>query len=272
MALSREGRTIAVANSTPASPEITTPGRFFTGSTKVSFLLPGPGQEIRYTLDESQPGPDSTFYAGPFSLDKTAVVKAITVARDWKFGKEGTSPVTETKFVRGEPMEPVKVPDLEPGLKASVHLGFWNTLPDFTKLREEFTDGVSSFIFPPATPGKGFGVVIDGYIKVPADGVYTFALRNDDAAKLWIDGQEVVDNDGAHVVRRGPEKSPSRPASTGSRWPTVTWPWPWEQPRETDHGRSTFCGLCLVRDSLLFPKRSCSAKRVSRSALPNRFP
>ncbi len=201
VALSREGRTIAVANSTPASPEITTPGRFFTGSTKVSFLLPGPGQEIRYTLDESQPGPDSTFYAGPFSLDKTAVVKAITVARDWKFGKEGTSPVTETKFVRGEPMEPVKVPDLEPGLKASVHLGFWNTLPDFTKLREEFTDGVSSFIFPPATPGKGFGVVIDGYIKVPADGVYTFALRNDDAAKLWIDGQEVVDNDGAHVVR-----------------------------------------------------------------------
>jgi PA14 domain/Chitobiase/beta-hexosaminidase C-terminal domain/Concanavalin A-like lectin/glucanases superfamily/Heparinase II/III-like protein len=201
MALERDGKTLVTAKATPPSPEITTPGRLFTAGTKVSFRLPGPGQEIRYTLDGSRPGPDSTFYAGPFSLDQTTVVKAVTVARDWKFGKEGSSPVTEEKFTRAEPGDPVKAPDLEPGLKASVHTGFWNNLPDFNGLKAEFTDGVDSFVFPPATPGKGFGVLLEGYIRVPADGVYTFALRNDDAAKLWIDDRLVVDNDGAHVVR-----------------------------------------------------------------------
>jgi hypothetical protein len=152
-------------------------------------------------VDGSEPGPDSTFYTGPFQLEQSATVKAVTVARDWKFGPQGTSPATMAKFVRAEPSDAVKTPSLEPGLKATVYRGFWNLLPDFSKLKEEFTDGVGGFAFPPATPGKGFGVLFDGYIKIPADGVYTFGLRNDDAAKLWIDDQVVVDNDGAHVVR-----------------------------------------------------------------------
>mgnify|MGYP000234544714 CR=1 FL=1 len=201
MTLARDGKTIASVKAAPPVPELTVPGRLFTDRIKVSFALPGAGQEIRYTVDGSEPGPDSTFYTGPFQLDKSATVKAVTIARDWKFGPQGTSPVTEEKFVLAEPAQAVKTPGFEPGLKASVYRGFWNLLPDFSKLKEEFTDGVGAFMFPPATPGKGFGVVFDGYIKVPADGVYTFALRNDDASKLWIDDRLVVDNDGAHVVR-----------------------------------------------------------------------
>ena len=201
MTLERDGRTIASVKATPPSPEIMQPGRIFTDRIKVAFALPGSGQEIRYTVDGSEPGPDSTFYTGPFQLEQSATVKAVTVARDWKFGQQGTSPATVAKFVRAEPSDAVKTPSLEPGLKATVYRGFWNLLPDFSKLKEEFTDGVGGFAFPPATPGKGFGVLFDGYIKIPADGVYTFGLRNDDASKLWIDDQVVVDNDGAHVVR-----------------------------------------------------------------------
>ena len=39
------------------------------------------------------------------------------------------------------------------------------------------------------------------YIKIPSDGVYSFGLKCDDAGKLWIDDQLVVDSDGPHVVQ-----------------------------------------------------------------------
>ena len=39
------------------------------------------------------------------------------------------------------------------------------------------------------------GLIIRGYIDIPADGVYTFALMSDDGSWLKIDGNMVVDND-----------------------------------------------------------------------------
>ena len=41
-----------------------------------------------------------------------------------------------------------------------------------------------------------FAYLFFGYIDVPADGIWSFALRNDDGSALWIDGICVVDNDG----------------------------------------------------------------------------
>ena len=42
------------------------------------------------------------------------------------------------------------------------------------------------------------GLVITGFIYVPADGAYGFMLTSDDGSLLSIDGQVVVDNDGEH--------------------------------------------------------------------------
>ena len=42
------------------------------------------------------------------------------------------------------------------------------------------------------------GLVITGFIYVPADGAYGFVLTSDDGSLLSIDGQVVVDNDGEH--------------------------------------------------------------------------
>jgi hypothetical protein len=38
----------------------------------------------------------------------------------------------------------------------------------------------------------------DGYISVPATGVYTFFLRSDDGSRMWMDGALLIDNDGLH--------------------------------------------------------------------------
>lgn len=42
------------------------------------------------------------------------------------------------------------------------------------------------------------GLVIKGFINVPKDDIYTFALLSDDGSTLVIDGEQVIDNDGPH--------------------------------------------------------------------------
>ena len=45
------------------------------------------------------------------------------------------------------------------------------------------------------------GLILSGFIEVPADGIYTFALLSDDGSYLMLDGKMVVDNDGEHSPR-----------------------------------------------------------------------
>ena len=49
------------------------------------------------------------------------------------------------------------------------------------------------------------GLVFDGYIEIPKDGIYSFYTYSDDGSTLEIDGWRVVDNDGLHprTERRG---------------------------------------------------------------------
>lgn len=201
LTLDRGGKRLAAVEAPPAAPVFATPERVFTDRVKVAFDLPGPGQEIRYTLDGSEPTGASLHYEGPFWIDASSTVKAATFARDWPFDKRQRSDVSEAVFQRTATAEPVSPAATEPGLRVDVYRGYWNELPDFSKVTPEFVAGAAAFALPAATPDKGFGVEFRGYIRVPADGVYTFATRSDDASKLWIGDQLVVDNDGAHVVR-----------------------------------------------------------------------
>ena len=45
---------------------------------------------------------------------------------------------------------------------------------------------------------RAFGYHFNGYIKVPADGLYGFSLKSNDGAKFYLDDNLIIDNDGAH--------------------------------------------------------------------------
>jgi len=46
-----------------------------------------------------------------------------------------------------------------------------------------------------------FGVIYEGFVKIPAGDAYTFSIASDDGSVLWLDGRKVVDNDGLHGSR-----------------------------------------------------------------------
>lgn len=43
-----------------------------------------------------------------------------------------------------------------------------------------------------------YGVVLEGYIKIPATDLYHFYLSSDDGSMLYVDGEKLVDNNGLH--------------------------------------------------------------------------
>jgi hypothetical protein len=58
----------------------------------------------------------------------------------------------------------------------------------------EFTHG-----FPGVTDRfEYFGIIYHGIVEINEPGEYKFRLSSDDGSILWINGQEVVNNDGVH--------------------------------------------------------------------------
>ena len=55
-----------------------------------------------------------------------------------------------------------------------------------------------------------FGYIFTGFIDIPEDGIWSFALRSDDGAILEIDGKLVVNNDGSHSAITTMGRAPLR--------------------------------------------------------------
>ena len=64
---------------------------------------------------------------------------------------------------------------------------------------EKVKEGVlRNFIITEARSDDHFGYDFRSYIKIPAKGVYYFDIASDDGSRLFIDGKEIIDNDGSH--------------------------------------------------------------------------
>ena len=87
---------ISVTKLTAAMPTISPAGGTFAGLSKVTLIAETPGSEIRYTLDGSAPGPDSTLYTEPFFLSQSAVVrsKAFKVGNEPSAERQATFTIT----------------------------------------------------------------------------------------------------------------------------------------------------------------------------------
>ncbi len=170
---------------------------YFEGEFEVALRSRTDGASIRYTLDGSEPDENSILYDKPFKISEETVISA-------KAFKEGAKP---SELMRVKAYPAVKIPasasdasGLLAGCRYTYHLGQFSKTAD---VRASIP--VSSGVMPSpsiknAPDEDHFGYIFTGYLDIPSDGIWDFALSSDDGALLEIDGQVVVDNDGSHAA------------------------------------------------------------------------
>ncbi len=105
------------------------------------------------------------------------------------------------------------------GVLFEYYEGSWSSLPNFDEQQAVETGVVGNFTIAPRNRNDYFGFRFQGCLSVDEAGVYTFYTSSDDGSKLFINGAEIVNNDGIHGVV---EKSGSAALSPGSHSIEVT--------------------------------------------------
>lgn len=98
----------------------------------------------------------------------------------------------------GHPLDPVYPTNTVNGLTYKYYTGTWEYLPDFAGLTPAQQGTISNFDITGAAASDSFAYVFEGFLDVPADGLYTFWLYSDDGSRLYVDDGLVVSNDGVH--------------------------------------------------------------------------
>lgn len=88
------------------------------------------------------------------------------------------------------------------GVSYSYYEGKFKMTNQITLAKKVKEGNMKNFSIKEAPIKDHFGYDFRTLIKIPKNGVYRFYTISDDGSKLFIDGHQVVDNDGGHSSRR----------------------------------------------------------------------
>lgn len=168
----------------------------FVEKAELRVSCPLPGVEIRYTTDGSVPTHNSNLYQGPVAITESTDFMLRTFRPDGS-----ASDFVKTSFVKA----PYAEADTEAKPEADGLLATWygykgNRCAEIDSATAMGDYVVESVSIPSGVKGN-IGLVLKGYIQIPADGIYTFALLSDDGSTFKIGDEMVIDNDGPHSPR-----------------------------------------------------------------------
>ena len=86
------------------------------------------------------------------------------------------------------------------GVVAHKYEGSWNALPDFSQLQPVLQTVVPN-VGTHELGTVNYGLVFKGKLKLAESGQYQFALRSDDGARLYLNSNLLIDNDGVHTAQ-----------------------------------------------------------------------
>jgi len=181
-------------------PAIESEDEKFLDSGEIRIFNPVRGGEIRYTLDGSEPDKESALYMKAITVDETTTVKARTFWPDGTASEVSEYTCEKVSLRRGK-----DIGGLEQGLRVTYYESdkTWDKLPSFWLLQKSGVAILETCDLKYAEHSErenNFGLVFEGFIKVPADGIYTFYSNSDDGSRLYVDSVEVVDNDYSHPM------------------------------------------------------------------------
>lgn len=167
------------------------------GKTAIELKPFVDGAKIYYTLDGTAPTTASSVYSAPFALalddGEVKTLKTITVLPNGR-----ASSVYAAVFVRRDPLPPVDGPNGEKKQGVSWELFTPNeNLPgEGVRVRGE-SRSIQFAQFEKLTDlKKPFVVTFDGYLNIPADGIYEFQVDATWDTTIVLDGQKLIDDAG----------------------------------------------------------------------------
>jgi hypothetical protein len=170
----------------------------FIATTQVELVTALDKTTIHYTLDGSIPTAKSPAFRKPITIIDTTTLKAICVGQDGQI-----SDTAEYKIEKLKPKPAVAVPQTAPGLAYAYYEGKMTSLDQIANLQPIRKDITKTLLHDGFNNRQDdFAFVFEGYLQVPATGLYEFALKSDDGSRLILDGQTIVNNDGLHPPTR----------------------------------------------------------------------
>ncbi|HEV2319653.1 MAG TPA: PA14 domain-containing protein, partial [Verrucomicrobiae bacterium] len=168
-----------------ATPIIAPNGGVFTNSVNVSLSDNVGGVTFYYTLDGSNPTTNSILYTGPFVLTKTAGLKVVAVMP----GSPDSS-VSAATFINSASL------GNGTGLLGQYYASTFPNNP-FVGSPLVRTDAVINFNWDtnspdPSIPTNNYTVKWTGLIQPLFSEPYTFSTTTDDGTRLWVNGQEII--------------------------------------------------------------------------------
>ncbi len=95
-----------------------------------------------------------------------------------------------------------KVKPTEQGVHYKYYEGKFKKTSQIASGKKVKEGNMENFSIKDAPLEDHFAYDFNTLIKIPKKGVYRFYTYSDDGSRLFVDGQEVVDNDGGHSARR----------------------------------------------------------------------
>jgi glucose/arabinose dehydrogenase len=180
----------AVFTVTPAvvaTPTITPNGGSFTSPVSVTLATATAGASLRYTTDGTTPSSIAgTAYAGPFTLNASATVKAIAynagmtdsavASAVFTIGPAGTGTGLQGDYYDNDDFTIFKLTRIDP----TVDFNWGNGSPD------------------PSIGPDLFSVRWTGKVMPQYTETYTFTTTSDDGVRLWVNGVQVINNWTSH--------------------------------------------------------------------------
>jgi hypothetical protein len=215
--LAQNGSFTATAIHTPIDTvQILPEASAFTKSVDVSFTIPTQDTsdiEYHYTLDGTDPTLQSPLYQGPFSVTQTTMVKVRPFRKEltetpWAVPGVDAGKTIAAIFRKEDSLPAVSADGLKPGLNYHYFEGPWTRLFGYAAddgvlvSRAEGTAGAlldDNQLRKIRKTDRAYAVRYDGYINVPASGVYQFYAPNDLYSclhdpgydlRVFIDGKE----------------------------------------------------------------------------------
>jgi len=205
LAVSRDGRIIVTLEDgsvqcfggepTLPVPYLSSNKKYFKDSTRVVLTSNIEGAEIRYTLNGSEPTQNSTLYSKPFIIRNSTVLMMRAFSRNRDPGFVILEKLKKVDYSQASDPERAEI-----GLQYDYFEGLFSSATDLDSLVPK-RKGITTHVeYASDLPVNEFGYIFRGYILVPEDGSYTFYIKSNDGSILYIDGKELIDNDGGHAV------------------------------------------------------------------------